>query len=186
MELVLEVEAGWSQRRSSGSAGRRARPALRSPPHRKQRDLRRAPQPGVRDDRASRDLHRAVLRRFGLNRLDRLHGVAHEHPTPGGVDVKKLGRIPEGGGTASVGARPRAPAASTTSTSPSTTTAATPSFTGGLNTVIAPAVGCCIWRGTGLRDLRGQTTHHAGHSHSAERSSHLDCGAGDCAPCSPR
>ena len=48
----------------------------------------------------------AVLRRFGLNRLDRLHRVSrkvvrYEHPTPGDLlhlDVKKLGRIPDGGG----------------------------------------------------------------------------------------
>ena len=48
----------------------------------------------------------AVLRRFGLNRLDRLHRVSrqtvrYEHPAPGDllhIDVKKLGRIPEGGG----------------------------------------------------------------------------------------
>jgi len=48
----------------------------------------------------------AVLRRFGLNRLDRLHRVSrkvvrYEHPAPGDLlhlDVKKLGRIPDGGG----------------------------------------------------------------------------------------
>ena len=48
----------------------------------------------------------AVLRRSGLNRLDRLHRVSrrqvrYEHATPGDLlhlDVKKLGRIPEGGG----------------------------------------------------------------------------------------
>ena len=48
----------------------------------------------------------AVLRRCGLNRLDRLHRVTretvrYEHPAPGDllhIDVKKLGRIPEGGG----------------------------------------------------------------------------------------
>ena len=48
----------------------------------------------------------AVLRRRGLNRLDRLHRVTrepvrYEHPAPGDLlhlDVKKLGRIPEGGG----------------------------------------------------------------------------------------
>lgn len=48
----------------------------------------------------------AVLRRMGLNRLDRLHRVSkrqvrYEHPAPGDLlhlDVKKLGRIPEGGG----------------------------------------------------------------------------------------
>ena len=48
----------------------------------------------------------AVLRRFGLNRLDRLHRVSrkvvrYEHPAPGDLlhlDVKKLGRIPPGGG----------------------------------------------------------------------------------------
>ena len=46
----------------------------------------------------------AVLRRFGLHRLDRLHRVSrqavrYEHPAPGDLlhlDVKKLGRIPEG------------------------------------------------------------------------------------------
>lgn len=49
----------------------------------------------------------AVLRRAGLNRLDRLHRVTrrpvrrYEHPRPGDLlhqDVKKLGRIPPGGG----------------------------------------------------------------------------------------
>ena len=48
----------------------------------------------------------AVLRRFGLNRLDQLHRVTrrrlrYEHAAPGDllhIDVKKLGRIPEGGG----------------------------------------------------------------------------------------
>ena len=48
----------------------------------------------------------AVLRRFGLNRLDQLHRVSrrrlrYEHPAPGDLlhlDVKKLGRIPDGGG----------------------------------------------------------------------------------------
>ncbi len=49
----------------------------------------------------------AVLRRAGLNRLDRLHRVTrepvqrYEHPQPGDllhIDVKKLGRIPPGGG----------------------------------------------------------------------------------------
>ena len=48
----------------------------------------------------------AVLRRCGLSRLDQLHRVSrrklrYEHPAPGDllhIDVKKLGRIPEGGG----------------------------------------------------------------------------------------
>ena len=48
----------------------------------------------------------AVLRRFGLNRLDRLHrvtreSVRYEHPAPGDLlhlDVKELARIPDGGG----------------------------------------------------------------------------------------
>ena len=48
----------------------------------------------------------AVLRRHGLHRLDRLHRVTrepvrYEHDAPGDLlhlDVKKLGRIPEGGG----------------------------------------------------------------------------------------
>ena len=48
----------------------------------------------------------AVLRRFGVNRLDQLHRVSrkklrYEHPAPGDLlhlDVKKLGRIPDGGG----------------------------------------------------------------------------------------
>jgi len=48
----------------------------------------------------------AVLRRCGLNRLDQLHRVSrqtvrYEHPAPGDLlhlDVKKLGRIPDGGG----------------------------------------------------------------------------------------
>ena len=47
-----------------------------------------------------------MLRRFGLNRLDRLHrvtreSVRYEHPAPGDLlhlDVKKLARIPDGGG----------------------------------------------------------------------------------------
>ena len=48
----------------------------------------------------------AVLRRAGLNRLDRLHRVSreivrYEHPAPRDLrdlDVKRLGRIPDGGG----------------------------------------------------------------------------------------
>ena len=48
----------------------------------------------------------AVLRRCGLNRLDRLHRVTrdvvrYEHPAAGGLlhlDVKKSGRVPDGGG----------------------------------------------------------------------------------------
>jgi transposase InsO family protein len=48
----------------------------------------------------------AVLRRSGLNRLDRMHRVSrqvvrYEHAAPGDLlhlDVKKLGRIPDGGG----------------------------------------------------------------------------------------
>jgi transposase InsO family protein len=48
----------------------------------------------------------AVLRRSGLNRLDRMHRVTrevirYEHPLPGGLlhlDVKKSGRVPVGGG----------------------------------------------------------------------------------------
>ena len=47
-----------------------------------------------------------VLRRAGLHRLDRLHRVTrevvrYEHPAPGELlhlDVKKLGRVPDGGG----------------------------------------------------------------------------------------
>ena len=47
-----------------------------------------------------------VLRRFGLNRLDRMHRVTrrivrYEHPAPGDLlhlDVKQLARIPDGGG----------------------------------------------------------------------------------------
>ncbi len=47
-----------------------------------------------------------VLRRAGLNRLDRMHRVTrqvvrYEHPAPGDLlhlDVKKLGRVPDGGG----------------------------------------------------------------------------------------
>ena len=46
-----------------------------------------------------------MLRRAGLNRLDRLHRVRreivpYEHPAPGDLlhlDVKRLGRIPDGG-----------------------------------------------------------------------------------------
>ena len=79
----------------------------------------------------------AVLRRAGLNRLDRLHRVSreivrYEHSAPGDLldlGVKRLGRIPDRGGHRVHG--PRAPrrasvAPGTTScTSPSTTTAAT-------------------------------------------------------------
>ena len=47
-----------------------------------------------------------MLRRCGLNRLDRMHRVSrevvrYEHPAAGGLlhlDVKKSGRIPDGGG----------------------------------------------------------------------------------------
>ena len=57
--------------------------------------------------RVARSTVYAVLRRAGLNRLSQLHRVTrepvhrYEHPRPGDLlhlDVKKLGRIPRGGG----------------------------------------------------------------------------------------
>jgi len=56
--------------------------------------------------RIARSTVYAVLRRAGLNRLDQLHRVTrqvvrYEHPAPGDllhIDVKKLGRVPDGGG----------------------------------------------------------------------------------------
>ncbi len=138
LEMVLEVEAGWSQAevarrfrvsrptvakwwrryREEGAAGLRDRSsAPRSNPRRTAAALeqricavrrsqgfgphRIAWAPGL-----ARSTVYAVLRRCGLNRLDRLHRVTretvrYEHPAPGDllhIDVKKLGRIPEGGG----------------------------------------------------------------------------------------
>ena len=139
LELVLEVEAGWSQAevarrfrvaraRRSPSGVRRYREAGRGRAPRTAAPLR-APTRGAPQPRSSsasapcaavqgfgphriawalgiaRSTAYAVLRRFGLNRLDRLHRVTravvrYEHPAPGDllhIDVKKLGRIPEGG-----------------------------------------------------------------------------------------
>ncbi len=138
LEMVLEVEAGWSQAevarrfrvsrptvakwvrrfREAGAEGLEGR---NSAPHSNPR--RTAPELEQRICAVRRSAgfgpHRiawalgiarstvyAVLRRFGLNRLDRLHRVSrrklrYEHPAPGDllhIDVKKLGRIPEGGG----------------------------------------------------------------------------------------
>ena len=136
LEMVLEVEAGWSQaevarrfrvsrptvakwvrrfRRRERKGSRAATPPrdpTREAPHPSwsnasapcaaARGSGRTASPG----RSGRPLQYAVLRRFGLNRLDRLHRVSrrtlrYEHPAPGDllhIDVKKLGRIPEGGG----------------------------------------------------------------------------------------
>ena len=138
LELVREVEAGWSQAevarrfrvsrptvakwvrrfREAGADGLEGR---NSAPHRHPR--RTAPELEQRICAVRRSEgfgpHRiawalglarstvyAVLRRFGLSRLDQLHRVSrkqlrYEHPAPGDLlhlDVKKLGRIPEGGG----------------------------------------------------------------------------------------
>ena len=138
LELVLEVEAGWSQAevarrfrvsratvakwwrryREEGAAGLRDRTsAPRSNPRRtaaalEQRICAVRRSQGFGPHRIAwalgiaRSTAYAVLRRFGLNRLDRLHRVTrrqlrYEHPAPGDllhIDVKKLGRIPEGGG----------------------------------------------------------------------------------------
>ncbi len=138
LELVLEVEAGWSQAevarrfrvaratvakwwrryREEGAAGLRDRSsAPRSNPRRtaaalEQRICAVRRSQGFGPHRIAwalgiaRSTVYAVLRRFGLNRLDRLHRVTretvrYEHPAPGDllhIDVKKLGRIPEGGG----------------------------------------------------------------------------------------
>ena len=141
LELVLEVEAGWSQAevarrfrvsratvakwwrryREEGAAGLRDRSsAPRSNPRRtaaalEQRICAVRRSQGFGPHRIAwalgiaRSTPYAVLRRFGLNRLnrlDRLHRVSrrtlrYEHPAPGDllhIDVKKLGRIPEGGG----------------------------------------------------------------------------------------
>ena len=138
LELVREVEAGWSQAevarrfrvsrptvakwvrrfREAGADGLEGR---NSAPHRQPR--RTAPELEQRICAVRRSAgfgpHRiawalglarstvyAVLRRFGLNRLDQLHRVSrkqlrYEHPAPGDllhIDVKKLARIPDGGG----------------------------------------------------------------------------------------
>ena len=138
LEMVLEVEAGWSQAevarrfrvsratvakwwrryREEGAAGLRDRSsAPRSNPRRtaaalEQRICAVRRSQGFGPHRIAwalgiaRSTAYAVLRRFGLNRLDRLHRVTravvrYEHPAPGDllhIDVKKLGRIPEGGG----------------------------------------------------------------------------------------
>ena len=138
LELVLEVEAGWSQAevarrfrvsratvakwwrryREEGAAGLRDRSsAPRSNPRRtaaalEQRICAVRRSQGFGPHRIAwalgiaRSTAYAVLRRCGLNRLDRLHRVSrrtlrYEHPAPGDllhIDVKKLGRIPEGGG----------------------------------------------------------------------------------------
>ena len=138
LEMVLEVEAGWSQAevarrfrvsratvakwwrryREEGAAGLRDRTsAPRSNPRRtaaalEQRICAVRRSQGFGPHRIAwalgiaRSTAYAVLRRFGLNRLDRLHHVTravvrYEHPAPGDllhIDVKKLGRIPEGGG----------------------------------------------------------------------------------------
>ena len=138
LEMVLEVEAGWSQaevarrfrvsRPTVGKWVRRFREAgadgLRTAARRRTVSPG-APHPSWSDAsvrcaaaRASgrtaspwalglaRSTVYAVLRRCGLNRLDQLHRVSrrklrYEHPAPGDLlhlDVKKLGRIPEGGG----------------------------------------------------------------------------------------
>ena len=138
LELVREVEAGWSQAevarrfrvsrptvqkwtrrfREAGADGLEDRS---SAPHRQPR--RTTPELERRICAVRRSAgfgrHRiawalglarstvyAVLRRCGLNRLDQLHRVTrkqlrYEHPAPGDllhIDVKKLARIPEGGG----------------------------------------------------------------------------------------
>ena len=138
LELVLEVEAGWSQAevarrfrvsratvakwwrryREEGAAGLRdGSSAPRSNPRRtaaalEQRICAVRRSQGFGPHRIAwtlgiaRSTAYAVLRRCGLNRLDRLHRVSrrtlrYEHPAPGDllhIDVKKLGRIPEGGG----------------------------------------------------------------------------------------
>ena len=138
LEMVLEVEAGWSQAevarrfrvsrptvskwwrryQEEGAAGLRDRTsAPRSNPRRtaaalEQRICAVRRSQGFGPHRIAwalgiaRSTAYAVLRRFGLNRLDRLHRVTravvrYEHPAPGDllhIDVKKLGRIPEGGG----------------------------------------------------------------------------------------
>ena len=138
LELVLEVEAGWSQAevarrfrvsrptvakwwrryREEGAAGLRDRTSAPcSNPRRtaaalEQRICAVRRSQGFGPHRIAwalgiaRSTVYAVLRRFGLNRLDRLHRVTravvrYEHPAPGDllhIDVKKLGRIPEGGG----------------------------------------------------------------------------------------
>ena len=144
LEMVLEVEAGWSQAevarrfrvsrptvakwvrryREAGVAGLEGR---NSAPHRHPR--RTAPELERRICAVRRSAgfgpHRiawalglarstvyAVLRRFGLSRLDQLHRVSrkqlrYEHPAPGDLlhlDVKKLAPHPRGRRTP----RPRA------------------------------------------------------------------------------
>ena len=138
LEMVLEVEAGWSQAevarrfrvsrptvakwvrrfREAGTEGLEGRNSAphsnprRTAPELEQRICAVRRSQGFGPHRIAwalgiaRSTVYAVLRRFGLNRLDRLHRVSrrtlrYEHPAPGDllhIDVKKLGRIPEGGG----------------------------------------------------------------------------------------
>ena len=109
----------WTRRyRSHGEAGMEDRSSAphchprRTPPELEQRICAVRRQSGFGPHRiawalgVARSTVYAVLRRAGLNRLDRLHRVTrqvirYEHPVPGDLlhlDVKKLGRIPEGGG----------------------------------------------------------------------------------------
>ena len=104
LELVRELDAGWPQ----AEVARRFRVSR----HTVAKWLRRFREEGFGPHRiqwalgVARSTVYAVLRRRGLNRLDRLHRVTrepvrYEHPAPGDLlhlDVKKLGRIPEGGG----------------------------------------------------------------------------------------
>ena len=138
LELVREVEAGWSQAevarrfrvsrptvqkwtrrfREAGADGLEDRSSAphanprRTAPELEQRICAVRRSAGFGPHRIAwalglaRSTVYAVLRRCGLNRLDRLHRVTretvrYEHPAPGDllhIDVKKLGRIPEGGG----------------------------------------------------------------------------------------
>ena len=155
LELVREVEAGWSQAevarrfrvsrptvakwvrrfREARTVGLEDRnPAPRANPRRTTAELeqricavRRSAGFGPHRIAWALGLARstvyAVLRRFGLSRLDQLHRVSrkqlrYEHPAPGDLphlDVKKLARIPDGGGhrvhgRSSATPRPRDPA----------------------------------------------------------------------------
>ena len=138
LELVREVEAGWSQAevarrcrvsrptvgkwvqrfRAAGADGLEDRTSAppqhprRTAPEVERRICAMRRSAGVGPHRiawalgVARSTVYAVLRRCGLKRLDRLHRVTrapvrYEPPTPGDLlhlDVKKLGRIPEGGG----------------------------------------------------------------------------------------
>ena len=111
------VAKWWRRFRKEGEAGLQDRPSVphshprRTPPQLERRICAVRRQSGFGPHRIAWALGvacstvYAVLRRAGLNRLDRMHRVTrevvrYEHPAPGDLlhlDVKKLGRVPGGG-----------------------------------------------------------------------------------------